>query len=234
MNIDTAETSGLRLANLHDHTPIIRPPLQEEVVKRVKQMIEDGVLMPGSRIPERQLCEQLGISRTPLREAFRALAAAGLIEVQPRRGAVVRRLQPADIDHMFQVLEALEALAGELACELISDEDLSGLVQLHGRMMSCFRRRDRRGFFRLNQEIHERIVSAAGNPVLAKVYEGLSGQVRRVRYIAGSTDKQWATAAREHETIIKALKARDKRALSAILRVHLRNKRERVKSFLAE
>ena len=97
---------------------------------RIKLLIEQGVLMPGSRIPERQLCAQLGISRTPLREAFRILAAAGLLEVQPRRGATVKRLRPDEIDHMFEVLEALEGVAGELACERMSDDELAAVVAL--------------------------------------------------------------------------------------------------------
>ncbi len=223
---------SVRLGDSQHWTPIVRPALQEEVVARIKQLIEDGVLMPGSRIPERQLCGQLGISRTPLREAFRVLAAAGYLELQPHRGATVKKLQPDEIDHMFEVLETLEGMAGELACDRISDKELSEIEELHRKMMSCYTRRHQRSFFEINQEIHERIVKAAANPILTRVYEGLSGQIRRIRYMAKSTDAQWAIATREHEAIIKALKARNKRALGTILRAHLKNKRQRVKSLL--
>lgn len=229
---DTTAKQSVRGGDSQHWAPILRPALQEEVVARIKQLIEDGVLMPGSRIPERQLCGQLGISRTPLREAFRVLAAAGLLEVQPRRGATVKRLQTDEIDHMFEVLETLEGMAGELACDRISDKELSEVEELHRKMVSCYRRRQQRGFFEINQEIHERIVKAAANPILTRVYEGLSGQIRRIRYMAKSTDAQWAVAAKEHEAIMKALKARNKRKLGAILRAHLRNKRQRVKSLL--
>lgn len=231
---NTTAKQGVQLRESRYWTPIVRPALQEEIVARIKQLIDDGVLMPGSRIPERQLCAQLGVSRTPLREAFRVLAAEGLLEVQPRRGATVKRLHPDDIDHMFQVLEALEGLAGELACDLISDQEFSELEALHRKMVSCYRRRDRRGFFEINQEIHERIVKAAANPILTRVYEGLSGQIRRIRYLPKITDAQWTVATREHEAIVKALKARNKRTLGAILRAHLRNKRQRVKSLLVK
>ena len=213
-------------------TRIVRPALQEEVAVRIRQLIEDGILLPGSRIPERQLCEQLGISRTPLREAFRVLAAAGVLEVQPRRGATVKRLQPDEIDHMFEVLETLEGSAGELACERISDQALADIEELHRKMMSFYGRRQQRGFFAINQEIHERIVKAAANPILTRTYEGLSGQIRRIRYLAKSTDAQWAIAAKEHGAIMKALQARNKRALATLLREHLRNKRQRVKALL--
>lgn len=218
-----------------DHwRPIIRPALQEEVVARIKKLIEEGVLMPGSRIPERQLCAQLGISRTPLREAFRILATAGLLELQPRRGATVKRLQPDEINHMFEVLEALEGIAGELACDRMSDEALSEVEQLHKKMMNCYRARQQRRFFAINQEIHERIVKGAANPVLTQLYEGLSGQTRRIRYLGRSTDEQWALAADEHQRLMGALKRRDKKAVGAILRQHLTSKRERVKALLAE
>lgn len=213
---------------------IERPALPEEVATRIRQLIEDGVLLPGSRIPERQLCAQLGISRTPLREAFRVLAAAGVLEMQPRRGATVRRLRSDEIDHMFEVLETLEGAAGELACDRISDQDLAQVQRLHDKMMACYRRRRQRGFFELNREIHERIVKAAANPILTQVYAGLSGQIRRIRYLARSTDAQWAIAAREHGAIMKALKARNKRALGEILRSHLSNKRQRVKALLID
>ena len=225
----TAET------NQAEHwRPIIRPALQEEVVARIKKLIDEGILMPGSRIPERQLCAQLGISRTPLREAFRVLATAGILELQPRRGATIKRLQPDEIDHMFEVLDALEGIAGELACDRMSDEELLKVEELHKKMMNCYRARRQRRFFEINQEIHERIVKGAANPVLTQLYEGLSGQIRRIRYLGKSTDAQWAIAADEHERLIAALRRRDKPALSAILRQHLGSKRERVKSLLAD
>lgn len=133
---------------------------------------------------------------------------------------------------MFEVLETLEGAAGELACERISDQDLAEVQRLHAKMMACYRRRRQREFFEINREIHERIVTAAANPILTQVYAGLSGQIRRIRYLAKSTDSQWAIAASEHEAIMKALQARNKRALGAILRAHLRSKRQRVKALL--
>jgi DNA-binding GntR family transcriptional regulator len=214
--------------------PIVRPALQEEIVLRIRQLIEDGALLPGSRIPERQLCAQLGVSRTPLREAFRILASQGLIALEPRRGATVKKLQPDEIDHMFEVLEVLEALAGELACAVMSDADLASIGTLHERMMAAYKRRDRRRFFEINQQIHERIVAGCGNPILVRIYEGLSGQMRRIRYMPRITEAQWRLAVREHAGIMKALEARSRAALGRVLRGHLRTKRERVKTLIAD
>lgn len=229
---DKAHSDTAGTENSRRWAPIMRPALQDEVVARIKQMIEDGSLLPGSRIPERQLCAQLGVSRTPLREAFRVLEAQGLIELQPRRGAVVKRLRPDEIDHMFEVLEVLEGLAGELACNLMSDETLSRIEALHEKMMAAFKRRNRAKFFEINQEIHEQIVKASGNPILERVYQGLSGQMRRIRYMPEITEAQWHLAAKEHAAIMQSLKARNRKTAGRVLREHLRTKRERVKTLL--
>ncbi len=214
-------------------SPIRRPALQDEVVGRVRRMIEDGALLPGDHVPERQLCTQLGVSRTPLREAFRVLAEQGLIELQPRRGAVVRRLKPEEIDHMFEVLEVLEGLAGELACGVMAEEVLLRIESQHRKMLAAYERQNRRRFFEINQDIHELIVGACGNPVLERVYEGLSGQVRRIRYMPQITEDQWRIAVEQHGAIMASLKARNGKALGRVLRDHLRTKRERVKTLLA-
>ena len=213
--------------------PIARRALQDEVVARIKRMIESGALLPGSRIPERQLCAQLGVSRTPLREAFQVLSARGILELQPGRGAVVRRLPPDEIDQMFEVLEVLEALAAERACGAMSDAALARVRTLHDRMMAAYRARNRTRFFALNEEIHDEIVRASGSPVLARVCASLGDQVRRIRYMSQITDAQWKIAVREHEAIIKSLEARDARAAGKILREHIRTKRNRVKGLLA-
>jgi DNA-binding GntR family transcriptional regulator len=213
--------------------PIARPALQDEVITRIKRMIENGTLLPGSRIPERQLCAQLGVSRTPLREAFQILSARGILELQPRRGAMVRRLPPDEVDQMFEVLEVLEALAAERACGVMGDAALARIRALHDRMMTAYRARNQRRFFALNQEIHEEIVRASGNLVLQRVCASLGEQVRRIRYMSQITEAQWKTAVREHEAIMKALEARDARAAGKVLREHLRTKRNRVKGLLS-
>lgn len=214
--------------------PVSRQLLLDEVVKQLRVMITEGILTPGSRIPERQLCTQLGISRTPLREAYRVLANEGLVELRPHRSTSVAKFKSEEVDHIFQVMEALESLAGELACERISEDEIEKIQALHGRMIAHYKRRQKPGFFRLNQEIHERIMRASANPVLIKVYESLSGRMRRARYMSLNTDAQWREAVKEHEAIIKALAARDRQGLSRVLRLHLKNKCDKVKAVLTE
>jgi len=98
--------------------------LHGEILLRLRDYVVEGNIPDGARVPERQLCEMLGISRTPLREALKVLAAEGLIELLPNRGARVRQLSQRDLEELFDVMAGLESLAGRLACEAITDAEI--------------------------------------------------------------------------------------------------------------
>ncbi len=178
----------------------------------------------------------LGISRTPLREALKVLAAEGLIELLPNRGARVRQLSERDLDELFDVMGGLESLAGRLACENITDEEITAIEQLHYEMYGLYLHRDMHGYFRVNQRIHERIVAAARNETLRTAYANFAGRIRRVRYSANFARKRRALgeAMREHEAILDALRRRAGSELSDILFQHLRNKRTAAIEHLTE
>jgi DNA-binding GntR family transcriptional regulator len=214
--------------------PIVRAALHDEVARRLRDMIFEGELKPGSRIAERFICEQLHISRTPLREALKVLASEGLVDLLPHRGAQVSKLSTVDVDHMFEVIGTLEALAGELACARITEADVAEIRCMHEQMAEHYRRHERAEYFRLNQRIHERIVAGSGNPVLISVYGSLSARVRRARYMANLAPARWAQAMQEHEAILDALLARDATRLHRLLKEHLSHKRDFVKAALAE
>ena len=179
-------------------------------------------------MPERLLCERFGISRTPLREALKVLASEGLIELLPNRGARVRRIGEREIVELFDVMGGLEALAGRLACERISDPAFAEIERLHHEMYGHYLRRDLHGYFACNQAIHDRIVGAADNAALSATYAGFAGRLRRVRYSANLDDNRdrWGEAMREHEEILDALRRRAGAELGDILVRHLRNKRK--------
>src|SRR3546814_21084170 len=115
--------------------PSERASLHEKITARLRDMIMEGELLPGARVPERVLCERFGISRTPLREALKVLASEGLLALNPNRGATVAKLTVEDVDEMFQVMGALEALSGELACAHITEEELAEIRALHYQMI---------------------------------------------------------------------------------------------------
>lgn len=205
---------------------ISRMTLHEEVTSRLREMIVEGLLAPRARLNERVLCEQLRISRTPLREAFKVLAAEGLVELLPNRGAMVTPLSVAEIDHVFEVLAPLEGLSGELACARITAEQFAEIRALHFEMLLHHTRADRAEYFRCNQAIHLRINRAAGNHVLQSSYAALNARVRRARYFANLTQARWDQAVAEHQEMLEALERRDGPALRRILERHLKNKRD--------
>jgi len=201
-----------------------RRPLHEAAADRLRDMIVEGELAPGGRIVEQALCDRLGISRTPLREAIKTLTAEGLILLQPNRGATVATLSVADIEDTFRVIGALEALAGELACARLRDDDLAEIRVLHYQMALHRTRGERLEYFNLNQRIHEKIVELSGNAVLMETHMRLGGRIRRYRFAANLAPERWDEAIREHEEMLDALAARDGKRLAEILRRHLDNK----------
>ena len=113
---------------------IARLTLPEAAAERLRALIIEGELAPGARLNERELSERLGVSRTPLREAFRMLAADGLLVQLPNRGAQVVALSPDDVRHAFEVMASLEGLSGELAAARLTDRDLTDLRALQAEM----------------------------------------------------------------------------------------------------
>ena len=227
---DASDNGGTPLAKAQ---PIARVTLHDELVARLRDMIIEGELAPGIRVPERALCERFSVSRTPLREALKVLASEGLLDLLRNRGATVSRLTQADLDEMFPVMGALEALAGELACARITDEQIAEVRALHYQMVLHYTRKELPQYFRLNQQIHELIMNAAGNATLTRMYQGLSGRIRRARYLANMSKARWDQAVEEHEAILLALSQRDAARLSRILKQHLQNKGETVKESLS-
>jgi DNA-binding GntR family transcriptional regulator len=212
--------------------PISRPSLHGEVTNRVRDMIVDGRLVPGERIPELDIAKALGVSRTPLREALKVLASEGLVELLPQRGAVVKVFTRKDAQDMLAVIALLEEFAGREACAAPQDE-IDAIVALHERMCAHFRRGERPEYFRVNQEIHDAIVQAADNPTLTMVHGILRKRMRRIRYVGNSSPENWQAAMREHDGFIEALKARDGVRLGRLMREHLENTWPRVSAAIA-
>ena len=203
--------------------------LHDQVVSCVRDLIIEGKLEPGSRIDEAQLIAELGVSRTPFREALRTLAAEGLVIVRPSKGSVVCKLTPKDVFEMLQVLGQLEKLAGELACERASDADVAGLVALHDQMMDCYRIRDRLPYYKLNQEFHSRLAVLSGNETLRDMQANIQARLKRIRYIGNEKPEYWAGAVADHEEMVKALIVRDGKTLGAVMSDHLAKTWARVK-----
>lgn len=209
---------------------IERPTLHNVVVSRLRDMIIEGRLAAGVRIHEGQICEQLGVSRTPLREALKVLAMEGLVDLIPSRGAMVRVLTAKDVRDMLTVLMSLERMAGEMTCQNATDEDVREVRRLHDEMLSFYKVRDRLQYFKRNQQIHSLLISLTGNESLALVHEILQSRMKRIRFIGDQREESWSAALTDHEEMMQALEARDGKRLSAAMVDHLERTWERIKN----
>jgi DNA-binding GntR family transcriptional regulator len=205
---------------------IPRPVLHEQVAGRLRQMLVEGVIAPGAKLNERELCELLHISRTPLREAIKMLAAEGLVELLPNRGSVAVRLDEEDVRHTFEVMAGLESLSGQLAAQRITEAELAEIQALHFEMLAAHARRDLSRYYQLNAAIHRSINAAARNPVLVSTYTQVNARLQALRFRSNQDGEKWSRAVQEHEAMVKALQARDGATLARVLMEHLNNKRD--------
>ncbi|MFC0409788.1 GntR family transcriptional regulator [Roseomonas elaeocarpi] len=207
--------------------PLRGDTLPSRIAARLRDAITRDDLPEGTRLRERELAEQLQVSRTPFREALKLLAADGLVTLVPGRGAVVAGLSPAEVAEKLDVLGALERLAGQAAIRLATGEELDALAGLHARMVAAHAERDREGYFRNNQAIHGLIVRMARNRTLLEIHQRLNHQLYRTRYLGSVNEDVWAQAIREHEEILRLLRARDP-ALGAVLEQHVHSTWRRI------
>lgn len=211
-------------------TPSIPLRLHDEVVARLRGMILRCELRPGSRVAERELCERFGISRTPLREAFKVLAASGLVELWPNRGARIAPLVVAEVSDVFDVLALLEQRAGDLAASRLSARELAGIERLHKRLVAYADERQPEQLLRVDLQIHRTIVMAAGSATLLSVHDELATKIERARYMVGSSVERVREAVREHELILEAVLARAGKRIGRELHSHCMKTRDAVVS----
>ncbi|MFA4912572.1 MAG: GntR family transcriptional regulator [Burkholderiaceae bacterium] len=198
--------------------------LPSTVAAQLRQMMTEGQLAPGARLNERELCDVLGVSRTPLREAFRLLAAQGLVDIQPNRGAQVVAMSEQDIRESFEVIGALEALAGKSACERATDAEIAEVRALTFEMMASHARHDLPAYYKANTAIHELLKQASHNALLGQLYDTLNLRIQSLRFHSNENRDKWDQAMQEHVEMVHALTARDGERLAAIMHTHLQRK----------
>ncbi|MCP5281902.1 MAG: GntR family transcriptional regulator [Rhodoferax sp.] len=207
---------------------IARIPLHEEVTNRIRDMIVESKLVPGERIQELELAQQLGVSRTPIREALKVLTSEGLVELLPLRGAIVKVFTDKDAHDMLDVIALLEAFAGERACKA-EQSRIDAILDMHERMQQLYEQRQRLEYFVLNQQIHEALIALADNETLSMTHAILSKRMRSLRYSGNSGAENWAAALAEHTRMMEALARRDGPALASAMREHIQNTWPRIR-----
>jgi DNA-binding GntR family transcriptional regulator len=197
------------------------PALAVRLVEALREKILEGQLAEGEKVREQALTEEFGVSRTPLREAMKMLAAEGLIELIPNRGAIVSRQSEAELAEAFPVLAALERLGGECAARNATDQQIAEVEEMTRRLRRTVEAADRIAYFRLNHEIHAAILAAAGNQTLLHTHSMVAMRIYRARYQANLARSRWETALAEHEEIARVLRARDAARLGQLLHDHM-------------
>ena len=212
--------SGLKLPGRRK-VAISRNPLHIQVADRVRDMIVHGEIEAGEKVPFAPLAETLGVSLTPLREAFKVLAEEGLVEQLPNRGVRILPYTSAEAAALFEVIAELEGLAAALTARRIDKDQLEELEASHRQMHRHFEQREKDPYFDLNSEIHEKIVALSGNDVLISTHTKLMVRANRGRYIAIIDEDRWIEAMAEHDALMDALRRGDCDSARQIWHAHL-------------
>lgn len=227
---DAAWTSELR--DFAELKP--RKSLASEAADNLREFIMLGKLAPGMPVRERDLAEAFGISRTPLKEALRILEGEGLITYGPTRRPFVADPSLQEINDWLRVQGALEALAGELACELASDAQLDEIEHLNTMIKEARNTDGKLVAFRLDMAFHDAIVAASGNRALIETHATYNARLWRVRFLSSQRASGREMTRSEHLQIIEALKARDAKAARRALKQHLRTAETNIAAAKAE
>ena len=205
------------------NTKLSNRPLYEDVADRLRDQIFAKQLAPGSWLDEQSLAEQFGISRTPMREAIKALASEGLVTMKMRRGAYVAEVNRSDLEQIFTVLSLLEGQAAKEAALKATEDELNLLDHLHHRLETAAADRDIEQFFEINGKFHELIQQIAGNRWMNGVIDDLRKVLKLHRKDSLTSTGRLQNSLVEHREILRAILKRDDLAAEAAMRKHFAN-----------
>lgn len=212
---------------------IVRSTLHAEAADALRERIFNGELLPGQWVDELALADQMGISRTPLREALKVLTAEGLVVSRPRKGSYVAQVTEADLDDIFPVLALLEGQAAGLAASRASAKDLGSLTELHDRLQRQAAAGRINDYYQTNTRIHEALIALAGNRWLAQSIADLRKVLKLSRQQQLRLPGRMADSCAEHMAVFAALKAHDAAGAEAAMRTHLLRQRLALKAYMA-
>jgi DNA-binding GntR family transcriptional regulator len=205
---------------------VVTNSLHDEVAAQLRDLIFSGDLLPGSFVDEVAMAERLEISRTPLREALKVLAAEGLVRHEPRRGCFVSQVTEQDLDDIFPVIALLEGRCAFEAARNATEADLEALEALHVRLNKHAKAGRITQYYEVNFAIHEAIISLANNRWLAQVIADLRKILKLARLQQLHAPGRLQQSLSEHMTVFAALKARDPEGAEAAMKTHLTRQRE--------
>ena len=208
--------------------------LAQEAAKRIREMIRKGALKKGDRILESPMCQAMGVSRTPLREALRILSSEGLIELIPNRGAYVAQPSIKDIGEMFYVMSILEGTCARVCVEKMDDEGLRRLDDLYRKLEQHCQAEDREKYMAVNHSFYSLVQELAGNRVLSEVIDGLRQKILLYRYRQIYQPNRLKESMQEHRDLQQAFRERNPEAAERFMQEHLTRQFNALKSVYSE
>ncbi|MDX2495723.1 MAG: GntR family transcriptional regulator [Desulfuromusa sp.] len=192
--------------------------LREKILETIREAILKGDLKPGEKVAEPELAERFGISRTPIREAFRQLESEGFLTVIPRKGAVVAALSERDVQEYYAVKSILEGYAAELAAQNLTEKELAKLESINDRLKQLAKDGDVKMFYKIHHEFHDTFLKAADNSKLYDLIKQLGMKFSRLRMASLSVDGRMAISVAEHEKLLDAFHRHDGKAAEALVK----------------
>ncbi|WP_029914482.1 GntR family transcriptional regulator [Pelobacter seleniigenes] len=183
--------------------------LREKILETIREAILKGSLKPGEKVAEPELAERFGISRTPIREAFRQLESEGYLTVIPRKGAVVAALSERDVQEFYAIKSILEGYAAELAAVNLTDKELEKLEAINEKLRNLAAEGDVKAFFRIHNEFHDTFIKAADNSKLFELIQQLGMKFNRLRMASLSVAGRMEISVDEHEKLLDAFRRHD-------------------------
>jgi DNA-binding GntR family transcriptional regulator len=180
--------------------------LRESILETIRGAIISGALKPGEKVAEPELAERFGISRTPIREAFRQLESEGYLSVVPRKGAVVISFSQRDVEEFYAIKSILEGYAARKACEKLTPRDIEKLQAINDKLRLLAEESDVRNFFKVHNSFHDSFIKAADNDKLTELITTLVGRFQRLRIASLSLPGRMELSVKEHQKIIDAFR----------------------------
>jgi DNA-binding GntR family transcriptional regulator len=192
--------------------------LREMILEHIRDAIISGTLKAGSRVSEPELAERYGISRTPIREAFRQLESEGYLTVIPRRGAIVSEFSQKDVEDFYAIKSILEGYAARKACEKLTIKELDRLETNNNRLSELADQNDFKTFFKIHNDFHDMFIKAADNEKLRELITSVVTRFQRLRFMSLSLPGRMKIAVLEHKKIIEAFRRKDCEAAEMLVR----------------
>lgn len=197
--------------------------MPDQILPLLRKDIVENRWKSGERLPEPQLCKEFGVSRTPLRDAFKMLEAEGLIRLIPHVGAVVTDPDAADVGETMDILVALEQLAASRVAQLQPPDVLAEIERIDRAMQLAAEQHDARRYYALNDDFHLCIVRGTGNRSLVDLHEKVMWHVHRERHRANAVEPFTVENADSHQDTVRAIKAGLPQEAGLAMRAHLEN-----------